>query len=421
MTDSGRRKKGAFDPRQYRDKLPTNAELADLRDTGTLEDLLLFRKEHAAALSAEKSGRRSLGRNDARQRAKRQADDKNPASLPEPDVDQAESSVPVSSSMLVSLLFQKPTLIPTTPVKPKPVSAPKAKKPHVSRAAGGPSLKSDVLKSLRTRTWFHSLLVSADPDVALHYEKKHQDALDVRRLASGQAAHLVRHHVPLDVPTILPSPSSLLEDCYAQARAGKGDLTPLNLHARDYLNGANHPTRHTVELFDTVFPGCAEVYSAGPHGLPVWEVLDGQEKALQSFLLTEFPKGHPSPDAWAQAILDSLLEPAFRFEVAPYVTANIFYRFNIALREAVSKSIKARYAEMGQSVFMRESGIYPKAVFLLIAAQLSFGANKLLSTRSLQWLIQVFSQMGFYRKFFGVFVDDYVVDEFIQGGPVNKL
>ena len=91
------------------------------------------------------------------------------------------------------------------------------------------------------------------------------------------------------------------------------------------------------------------------------------------------------------------MEPAFRFDVAPYVTANDFYRFNIALREAVSKSIKARYAEMGHTAFMQDSGIYPKALFLLIGAQLSFGANKLLSTLPLQWLIQAFSQMGFYR------------------------
>lgn len=419
MTNSGRRKESVFDARNYREKLPKNAELADLRESGTLEDMLLFRKDHAAALQSEKPGRRSLGRNDARKRSKLQTDDAEMASDPAQVGFDGEKSAPVTSSMLVSMLFQQPPHVPTPQAKAKP--APKAQKPHVSRAAGGPSLKSDVLKSYRTRTWFHGLLVSADPDVALHYEAKHQDELDVKKLCSGQAAHLVHNHDPLDVPRSVPLPSSLLEDCYAQTNEGASDLTPLNLHARDYLNGANHPTRHTVDLFDGIFPGCAVVYTAGPHGLPVWEVLDGNEKALQSLLLGAFPKGLPTPDAWAQSIVDMVVEPDYRFLLTPYLEASDFYRFNIALRNAVSKSIKLRYAQMGRAKFMQESGIYPRAMFLLVAAQLSFGANKLLSTRSLQWLIQAFSQMGFYRKFFGAFVDHYIEEAFLKGGPVYKV
>lgn len=276
-----------------------------------------------------------------------------------------------------------------------------------------------MLKRYRTRTWFHALLASADPDVALHYEAMHQDELDVKRLKRGLAAHLVANYVPVEPRISLPS--ALLEDCYARANEGVSDLTPLNLYARDYLNGANQPTKHTIELFNAVFPGSRVVYTSGPHDLPVWEVLDGNEQALQSFLLSSFPKGLPTPDAWAQSILDMLVEPDYRFSLTAFLDVNDFYRFNIALREAVSKSIKLRYAQMGRAKFMQESGIYPRAMFLLVAAQLSFGANKLLSTRSLQWLIQAFSQMGFYRKFFGVFVDHYVEEAFLKGGPVNKV
>lgn len=424
MTNSSDRKANGFDARQHRTKLPKISALSDLRESGTLEEMLLFRRDNAAALAAEKASRRGLVRNDARERAKRSASDPEATVTPEQGQIEAEKAAPVSSSMLVSMLFQHQVPAPRPPVKQKPAllpkkPAPKAKKPYVSRAAGGPSLKSDLLKRYRTRTWFHALLASADPDVALHYEAMHQDELDVKRLKRGLAAHLVANYVPVEPRISLPS--ALLEDCYARANEGVSDLTPLNLYARDYLNGVNQPTKHTIELFDAVFPGSGVVYTSGPHGLPVWEVLDGSEQALQSFLLSSFPKGLPTPDAWAQSILDMVVEPDYRFTLTAFLDANDFYRFNIALREAVSKSIKLRYAQMGRAKFMQESVIYPRAVFLLVAAQLSFGANKLLSTRSLQWLIQAFSQMGFYRKFFGAFVDHYVEEAFLKGGPVNKV
>lgn len=425
--------------------MPARAKLADLLEAGVgLEELCLFKSEHADQIKAEANARRSKGKNDKRDRERRAspiqaAEDEGI----EPVQEEGVLQPPVGASMFASLLFK--TIAP----RPLPVKEAKAasitsdnpvkqtkrptakevaeKEERASRATGGPPLKSAELKSLRIRTWFHALLAVANPVVALHYELVHRDTSERQQLSQTRLSQIFKQLLEASaeviVPTTLSDPNVIVED-YVENHLRPGiQISPLNLFKRDYLNGANQPTKHTVELFETVFPGSSTVYIAGPHGIPVWEILDGKESVLNDFLLESCASlvVPSSAEGWSQAILNLVLEPEFAFAMKSLYANKDFYRFNIDFDDAVRKSIRARFERMGEQAFQDEAENYAKAAFLALAAHLSMGTNKLTPTQQFKWLINGFYRLGFYRKFFGFYLDDYIATNFTKGLPVSKL
>lgn len=402
-------KRPAFDPRLYSEELPYMARLREYQELGNLNQVRVFKERYRNEIAAERPIKAKLQKSDYRVRERKfeyffgvsTDDDFVPTSTP---------SIPsVPGSLVAGLLFNS---------LPKPVeSIKKAERPAIrktvfpkrpagmariysSRAGAGAKLNSPIVKSLRTRTWFNSLLAAMSFGMGGAYA-------DAQYLRKSRSAFLRTNWARSGHQT----QSDLIERGYDKATANSGiRFAALDLYKRDYENGTGRPSAKTLFDLDQVFPGTAQVYDRGFYEIPIWEIFDGNLVVCQLFLsrtLPDFKQG--LPDQWAQYILDLALVEGSRQSIQPFVDGNNFYGFNSWLGTALVRSVSLRDLK------------FANLAMALIAIYQIFDSTKLLTTKSIQWVISAFSRIGLYRHFFGSVVDEFVKTTYLKGLPVFKI
>ncbi|MGV0998845.1 MAG: hypothetical protein ACOYBQ_05925 [Fluviibacter sp.] len=402
-------KSPAFDPRLYPEKLPYMAKLREYQELGNLNQVRYYKERFLNEIAAERPIKAKLQKSDYRARkylselffGVSTEDSFVPSSIP------SVASLP--GSLVAGLLFNS---------LPKPVDSTKESEPptirkivfpkrptgmgriYSSRAGAGAKLNSATIKSLRTRTWFNSLLGAMSFGMGGAY-------VDAQYLRKSRSTFLRTNWARSGHQT----QSDLIERGYDKATANSGiRFAALDLYKRDYENGTGRPSAKTLFDLDQVFPGTAQVYERGFYEIPIWEIFDGNLVDCQSFLsrtLPDFKQG--LPDQWAQYILDLALVEGSRQRVQPFVDGNNFYGFNSWLGTAMVRSVSLldlKFANLAMA---------------LIAVYQIFDSTKLLPTKSIQWVISAFSRIGLYRHFFGSVVDEFVKTTYLKGLPVFKI
>lgn len=404
------RGKPAFDPRRYPDDLPCMCKLALIKELGTIEEARAFAYINRHELATELPIKAKLQKSDARIRrnlaeiARRgREDDFYPSRDP--------MAIPTSSGSLVAgMLFNTLAIPYEVDAKNQKKSSTRivisqrgsgVDRVFTSRAGAGAKLKSDEVKSLRTRAWFNSLMASISYGMSNAYS-------DAYALGKSRSIFLKRIWLREGVPT---SPSEIVELQFDSNRAvRKKRLVALDLYKRDYENGSTRPSAKTLYDLELVFPRTASVYEVGFYGMPVWELFDGNESVCRDFLKMYIPGlAQGTPDQWAQHILDLALKAGTGEAIRPFLDKDDFYGFNAVLGAAIPRS------------FDRMDLKFAYLAMASIAAFQIFETTKLLPTKSLQWVISAFYRMGVYRHFFGPIVDDFIKHGYLKKLPAFKI
>lgn len=403
MASSPRRP--AFDPRNYWDSLPRMAMLRVLQEEGTIEEIEHHKRRYRSELEKERLLKPKLQKSDYRVRKRIPEMEERIAHDLDSGWKSPETVVgPKTSSIFAAMLFKTlPTEVPqrpkierrTFPKRPKG-----AQRVYSSRAGAGAKLNSNEVKSLRTRAWFNSLLTVMNFGIDSVYA-------DGQTLMRSRSKFLRMSWIQARYP----DQNNLIEKRFTAATIKRGTrFAALDLYKRHYENGSGRPSLKTLTDLDEVFPGTSVIFQVGFLGLPIWELLDGNQSACQQYLADVLPSfSQGTPDQWTQHILNLVLVEGAQQSIQPFVDANNYYGFNAWVGSALDRSIRP---------FDLKSASLSMA---LIAIYKIFDSAKLLPTKSIVWAISAFRRKGIYNDFFGPVVDDFINTEYLKGLPVFKI
>jgi hypothetical protein len=308
------KKEQKYSHQLYAKDIKHHAELSRLAETGSLADLMKFKKQNADALKEEAQAvrnKRSNFRADLNEgRLKsgyQKGSSKRKAAKPTGALASAFGLTVAGSAILE-----------------KAKAAKSAIKKTVSRKHAGPVISDPYLSRLRIQSWYLTLLGNWYPDIAMNL----RDHMVYKTLA--RYYNSIGLELPDEISRLLPAlppdtnAGDLLEEAICSQLRTNSALKNkrYNLKARNYMAGEGHVTDSTVVEFGQIVPDSETVYRLGFEELPMWEVFDGNLVSCQNYAHSWLDQSQiEMPANYAQFVLGILLESDDQIYLAELISS----------------------------------------------------------------------------------------------------